>query len=170
MLDRRDDGDRAGGVSESDTEPEEHEEEPEDAEQADPEQTTPVAEADPEEDDEPQAEDADAPLTRDEHVDDAGGDPTPEQADGLTPNEAAAVVKRAKQQLQDVLGNEPESVSGLERSEGKWTVTLEVVEVRRVPESTDVLASYEVVLDDDGGIVQMHRLRRYRRSQVDEDR
>ncbi len=75
---------------------------------------------------------------------------------------------QAKQQLEDVLGSEAESVSGLERVDGRWTVTLEVVEVRRIPESTDVLASYEVVLDDDGAIISMQRRHRYRRSQVEE--
>ena len=55
----------------------------------------------------------------------------------------------------------------MQRVNGTWTVTLEVVEVRRVPESTDVLSSYDVVLDDDGGVVSLTRSGRYRRSQVE---
>jgi hypothetical protein len=46
-------------------------------------------------------------------------------------------------------------------------VTLEVVELRRIPESTDVLASYDVELDGDGGFLRFERGRRYNRSQAE---
>jgi len=44
--------------------------------------------------------------------------------------------------------------------------------VRRVPESTDVLASYAVELDDQGDLVAYERMRRYYRAQgaVGDDR
>ena len=45
---------------------------------------------------------------------------------------------------------------------------LEVVEVARIPESTDVLATYELVLDDEKNLASVTRRRRYRRSQIDE--
>jgi hypothetical protein len=44
---------------------------------------------------------------------------------------------------------------------------LEVVEVSRIPDSTDILASYELTLDDDGRLAQMTRTRRYLRSQLE---
>ena len=78
------------------------------------------------------------------------------------------MIDRARSALEDLLGNEPESVSGLQRRNGHWAIMLEVVEMRRIPESTDVLSSYEVVLDDSGDVVGMTRRRRYRRSQVEE--
>ncbi len=65
---------------------------------------------------------------------------------------------------------EPERVSGFAHSNGRWTVMLEVLEVRRVPETTDVLSSYEVVFDDDRNLVSMSEVRRYRRSQIEEGR
>jgi hypothetical protein len=60
-------------------------------------------------------------------------------------------------------------VSGVRRAKDGWEVTFEVVEIRRVPESTDVLASYAVTLDDDGQLLDFERRRRYRRAQVDGD-
>jgi hypothetical protein len=39
--------------------------------------------------------------------------------------------------------------------------------VARIPESTDVLASYEMELDGDGNLRRYGRVRRYRRSQAD---
>ena len=44
----------------------------------------------------------------------------------------------------------------------------EVVEVSRVPPTTDVLASYEVALDDDGNLRRCTRRRRYYRSSAEE--
>ena len=49
-------------------------------------------------------------------------------------------------------------------------IPVEVVQLRRVPESTDVLASYAVVVDDDGLLISLQQTRRYCRSQADEGR
>jgi hypothetical protein len=91
-----------------------------------------------------------------------------EQRQGASPGQVKEVVENARRQLQEVLGVEPETVSGFERNGDCWTVTLEVVEMRRIPESTDVLSSYEVTIDDDGNVVGAAQRRRYRRSQVEE--
>lgn len=90
-------------------------------------------------------------------------------AQGASERDVRAVVDRARNELQNLLGTEPERVSGFERSDSHWSVTLDVVDLRRVPESTDVLASYEVLLDDDRNVVSVTQKRRYRRSQVEED-
>ena len=39
-----------------------------------------------------------------------------------------------------------------------------------MPETTDVLSSYEVAFDDDHNLVSMSEVRRYRRSQIEEGR
>lgn len=80
----------------------------------------------------------------------------------------AQAVKYAQQYISDLTGQIPESVSGLTRSDGGWKVALDVVELERVPRTTDVLASYEVELDENGDLVGYRRLSRYYRSQVDE--
>jgi hypothetical protein len=58
-------------------------------------------------------------------------------------------------------------VSAVSRTPHGWRVALEVVELRRIPDSTDVLASYEVELDGDGKFLGFERGRRYNRSQAD---
>jgi Gas vesicle synthesis protein GvpO len=103
------------------------------------------------------AEDAEEPDEQEQDV-----------AEGVSGGEAGEVVAQARRQLEGLLGVEPERVSGLARENGGWSVMLEVVEVARVPESTDVLGTYELRLDDDLKIVSVNRERRYRRSQVDE--
>jgi len=77
------------------------------------------------------------------------------------------LVAAAREHLQQLLGKEPDSVTGLEPADDGWVVTLEVVEVSRIPASTDVLATYEVVLDDDGRLVRYRRGGRYYRSQAE---
>ncbi len=90
-----------------------------------------------------------------------------EPARGASPDEATETVQRARQQLSALLERPVESVSAFERMHDGWLVTLEVVEVSRIPESTDVLASYEVELDDDRNLRRYARVRRYIRSQAD---
>ena len=75
-------------------------------------------------------------------------------------------MQRAREQLQTLLGKEAETVSALQRMRDGWLITFEVVELARVPESTDVLASYEVELDESCGLRRYERLRRYTRSQA----
>ena len=87
---------------------------------------------------------------------------------GASPDEARDVVELAREQLESLLGRPPESVSAMERTHDGWLVTAEVVEVSRIPESTDVLASYEVELDEDRNLRRYARVRRYHRSQADQ--
>jgi Gas vesicle synthesis protein GvpO len=78
------------------------------------------------------------------------------------------VIRAARDHLRELHQTDPESVSGLERTPNGWTVDLEVVEVRRIPESTDVLASYRVELDDRLDLLSYERTRRYHRAQADD--
>ncbi len=48
-------------------------------------------------------------------------------------------------------------------------MTVQVVELERIPRSTDVLGAYAVQLDEDGELIGYRRRRRYNRSQADED-
>jgi len=106
---------------------------------------------------------------------DRQADPAAEHAENAMPDRGASedevdnVVATARRRLEALLGTDVERVSGLERANGQWQVMLEVVEVARIPESTDVLATYEVDLDEDGDLIGVGRVRRYRRSQVEED-
>lgn len=86
---------------------------------------------------------------------------------GAKQDEFTDMADQARELLRSVRGVEAESVSGLKRTSSGWAVTLDVVELRRIPESTDVLASYEVELDGDGKLLGFERGRRYTRSQAE---
>ena len=75
----------------------------------------------------------------------------------------------AARQLVELTGKEAEGVVGLERTEDGWTVLVEVLELRRVPNTTDVLATYEVTVDEQGELEGYHRRARYVRGATGED-
>jgi len=71
------------------------------------------------------------------------------------------VAGEAVRQLLELTGKGAEGVIGLERTEDGWSVKIEVLELRRIPNTTDVLAIYEVTMDDDGELEGYRRLQRY---------
>lgn len=97
---------------------------------------------------------------------DGGGDDRSSQRRGLKPRDA---VRSAARELRELGGREVDGVAGFERFDGGWRVLLEVVEVARVPSSTDVLGAYEVTIDDDGELVGYERIRRFVRGQAGGD-
>jgi Gas vesicle synthesis protein GvpO len=74
----------------------------------------------------------------------------------------------ARETVKDLTGFEPESVSGLQWDGETWLVTVDVCELERVPNTTDVMASYVVQLDDRGGLLGYKRDRRYQRGAAEE--
>ncbi len=79
------------------------------------------------------------------------------------------VASAAARQLLELTGKGAEGVTSLQRTEDGWKVQVEVVEVRRIPDTTDVLALYEVDVDDSGDLQGYRRLRRYVRGKPGED-
>jgi hypothetical protein len=80
------------------------------------------------------------------------------------------VVARVRAELPALLGRPIESVLGFERSEDDgWHVTVQVVELSRIPHTTDVLGAYTVTVDRDGDLTGYRRVRRFHRNQADED-
>ena len=64
------------------------------------------------------------------------------------PRGATAIARRAAALVSTLTGRAPESMVSLERWDGGWRVGVEVVEVARIPDSADILAVYDVRLDD----------------------
>jgi hypothetical protein len=83
--------------------------------------------------------------------------------------DAIEVVKSAAQQLAALTGRRPEKVLGLEQDDNGWKVSFEMLELERIPSSTDLLGCYVVEVDDDGDLVSYERRRRYQRGQADGD-
>jgi hypothetical protein len=82
---------------------------------------------------------------------------------------AKELTEAAMDTVADLTGSEPESVTGLEWDGESWLVTVDALELERIPNTTDVLAKYTVQLDDKGTLLGYKRGRRYLRAQVEED-
>ena len=71
--------------------------------------------------------------------------------------------------IEQLTGYDPEAVTGLAwDSEGEqWTVTVDVLELSRIPNTTDVMAAYAVQLDEQGILRGYRRTRRFLRGETD---
>ena len=81
----------------------------------------------------------------------------------------AELARTAVRTLAALTGRQPESVLGLRRDDDGWQVLVEVVELQRIPNSTDLLGCYTVSLDKDGEVVGYERRRRYQRGETGGD-
>jgi hypothetical protein len=70
-------------------------------------------------------------------------------------------------EVAELVGCPAEGVTGVRRKDDGWIVTVEVLEMGRIPETTDVLASYDVHVDGSGAVTEYRRLNRYLRAQVE---
>jgi hypothetical protein len=90
-----------------------------------------------------------------------------ENGKSLSPRE---LVGRARDQVEELFGKPVEAVSGIEQSNGDgkgWTVTFEILELPRIPETTSLLGTYEATIDAEGNLLGARRTRRYPRNQSD---
>jgi Gas vesicle synthesis protein GvpO len=99
--------------------------------------------------------------------DEAEPDDEDEPVQGTSVDRLRKLTRTARELLQELNGADVDSVSAVDRTRDGWRVTLETVEVRRVPDSMDVMATYDVELDGDGDLVRYERRRRYARAQSD---
>ena len=83
---------------------------------------------------------------------------------------ARDLTREAKATIADLTGLPPESVSAMQWDGESWLITVEVCELRRVPNTTDVMASFVVQLDDHGGLLGYKRDHRYMRGSSEDSR
>ncbi|ASQ98626.1 MULTISPECIES: gas vesicle protein GvpO [Streptomyces] len=77
--------------------------------------------------------------------------------------DARDAARRAARHVEGLTGRAAEGVTSLERGKDGWVIGIEVVETHRIPDSTDILAEYQVELDDSGELASYRRTERYYR-------
>jgi hypothetical protein len=93
--------------------------------------------------------------------DDRGAD---EDLAPMTAREAADI---SREYITEMVGLEPVAMTSVEPTDDDgWMVEFEVIEERRIPSSSDILAIYEVEVDPDGELLAFRRTRRYHRGQT----
>lgn len=140
-------------------------------------------EDEPDEDEPAESESAAEPEAAAADDDDDEADPSPdEDAEGeeisdlsaasngsaRTDDERMELLDQARRYAEQLTGHPVESFSSLEQDDRGWRIGVEVVELSRVPSTTDVLGSYELVLSGEGEFVDFRRAHRYYRNSTDD--
>jgi hypothetical protein len=79
------------------------------------------------------------------------------------------LVQRARRQVSELTGLQAETVVALNPAgDDRWAVTVEALELARVPSTMDVLGTFEVTLSADGELLGFRRLGHRRRSSTED--
>lgn len=81
------------------------------------------------------------------------------------------LVERAREELTKLTGLELSTTLGTSRDEKGWHVSVEMIEKHSIPDQMDILATYEVLLDDNGNVIEFNRkkLRKRIDTEVEEE-
>jgi hypothetical protein len=82
---------------------------------------------------------------------------------------AAELGRAAMTTVEELTGYEAEAVTALEWDGEFWQITVDVLELSRIPNTTDVMGQYSVRLDEGGTLRGYRRERRFQRSQAEGD-
>jgi len=81
---------------------------------------------------------------------------------------AAELGQAAVTTVHELTGYEPEAITGLEWDGEFWDISVDVMELSRIPNTTDVMGSYVVQLDEQGTLRGLRRMRRFVRGSADQ--
>jgi hypothetical protein len=81
---------------------------------------------------------------------------------------ADKIVMRARKVIDDLGGMDVDRVTAVEEEDDGWRVNVEVVETRRIPDTSDILARYQVRLTHGGQFRGYRQIGRRRRDQLED--
>jgi len=70
---------------------------------------------------------------------------------------ASEVTMVAQKEVVGLTKLEPSGIKGVSRDEEGWHVTVEMIEKKSIPDGMDLLALYNVPLDDEGTVIKFER-------------
>jgi hypothetical protein len=76
------------------------------------------------------------------------------------------IATKAKDQLSMLTGLKAGTVSSLHHDSDGWHIVADMIELKRIPDSSDILATYEMRLDEKGNLLSYERTRRYARGDI----
>jgi hypothetical protein len=81
----------------------------------------------------------------------------------MTLNEVAL---RAVEQLSELTGYRPVAVVGSAREDGGWRITVDLLELNRIPPSSDLLGVYQALVDEEGNLMEFERKMTHNRGDI----
>jgi hypothetical protein len=76
------------------------------------------------------------------------------------------LVRNAREKLAALTGLPISSTLSIRKDECTWRLQVEVVEKRSLPDSQDILAIYEMTMDEEGNVIDFSRVGMRRRGDV----
>ncbi len=67
------------------------------------------------------------------------------------------LVEKAREELGKVTGLEISTTSGAVKEEKGWKISVEAIEKHSIPDQMDILAIYDVILDENGNLIEFNR-------------
>jgi hypothetical protein len=71
--------------------------------------------------------------------------------------DAQEVITKARGHIATMGKKSDEGVTNLSKREDGWTVSIEVVERKGIPDTMDILGLYEMILNDEGDLMSLER-------------
>jgi hypothetical protein len=105
-----------------------------------------------------------------QHADNRSGsaDADSSSANARAPRSLRSIARAAAGELAAMIGQQAEGIVGIEKHDDGWRVQVEVIETRRIPDTTDILAIYEVDVEADGTVSGYRRRNRYVRGRFED--
>jgi hypothetical protein len=79
------------------------------------------------------------------------------------------VVGKCRKEFTGLTSMAVDGITGLCRDDGKYVVSVEVLERKSIPDSMDVIGMYEVRMDDEGHLLSFERKKLRRRADTREN-
>jgi hypothetical protein len=89
-----------------------------------------------------------------------------------SPNDGAGIktmILQARSDFEQLTGRPVDRIVGVVSDDSGWRITMEVVELERIPASTNVIGTYDVVVDRSGELLEFTRTHRYHRNRADDE-
>ena len=67
------------------------------------------------------------------------------------------VIQKAREELNKVTGLDLATTLKTKKDDKGWHVSIEMIEKHSIPDGMDILATYEVLLDEDGNLIEFNR-------------
>ena len=67
------------------------------------------------------------------------------------------LVETAREEMSGITGLQLSTTLGAVKEEKGWHVSMELIERHAFPDQLDILATYDVILDDDGKLIEFSR-------------
>ncbi|MFC7154460.1 gas vesicle protein GvpO, halophile-type [Halomarina halobia] len=94
-----------------------------------------------------------------------------ESGDGTRTADVAEVRDTIRSSAADLIGYPLDGIAAIERANGgeEWSVLVEVIERRSIPDTSDIIGEYRVDLSGGGEVQSYRRVRRFRRGDTDQE-